>query len=346
MTETLAGRLVRRLDRGLDHVLLRQQASAEVRPVVGYDLAVWATLDPATLLWTSCVLDGAPRDADLETAVFRNEYLDSDVLKLRDLADGPLVGTLVQATAGDASASARGRDLLRPRGLDDELRLVLSDGATAWGALCLYRSGGRFHDGELTSLREASRPFARLLRDALLRDAAERSMSAPDGSGGPGLVVCRADGTVLRASAEASVLLATTADELLASPPVAVRSLVARHAAGGPCAAAAPGTPGRWLTLQATSLGDDVVVVVEPIRSSQLADVVARGRGLTPREQDVLALVVRGRSNRQIATALALSEWTVQDHVKSLLAKLDVASRGELVAALFFEQYAPRHTSH
>lgn len=86
-----------------------------------------------------------------------------------------------------------------------------------------------------------------------------------------------------------------------------------------------------------------MVVVVEPVRPHQLADVVVRGRGLTARERDVLALVARGRSNRQVASALALSEWTAQDHVKSLLAKFDVASRGELAASLFFDHYAAQH---
>ncbi|HWG94205.1 MAG TPA: helix-turn-helix transcriptional regulator, partial [Mycobacteriales bacterium] len=134
-------------------------------------------------------------------------------------------------------------------------------------------------------------------------------------------------------------------EALLASSPVPVRALVARHAAGGGSAAVAPGAGGRWLTLHATALGDDVVVVVEPVRPHQLADVVVRGRGLTAREREVLALVARGRSNRQVARELALSEWTVQDHVKALLAKFGVSSRGELAAALFFDGVAPRHES-
>ena len=218
-----------------------------------------------------------------------------------------------------------------------------SDGTTAWGALCLYRSGGRFADEELQSLRETSRPFARLLRDSLLRDA---SSSAPVTAAGPGLVVRTPSGAVVRASARAAELLGVTAEQLAARSPVAVGSLVARHLAGRASTSAVPMPGGAgWLTLQATTLGDDVVVVVEPIRPNDLAEVVVRGRGLTAREREVLGLVARGRSNRQIAGALALSEWTVQDHVKALLAKFDVQSRGELVGALFFGHYAPTHDS-
>jgi len=56
------------------------------------------------------------------------------------------------------------------------------------------------------------------------------------------------------------------------------------------------------------------------------------GAGLTPREADILPLLARGRSNKQIATELQLGLRTVEGHVSSVLAKLGVASRAEAVA--------------
>ena len=53
---------------------------------------------------------------------------------------------------------------------------------------------------------------------------------------------------------------------------------------------------------------------------------------LTPRESDVLALLARGRSNKQIAMELALGLRTVEGHVSGVLAKLGAASRTEAVA--------------
>jgi NarL family two-component system response regulator LiaR len=51
--------------------------------------------------------------------------------------------------------------------------------------------------------------------------------------------------------------------------------------------------------------------------------------GLTTREQDVLALVVKGLSNQDIADILVISLSTAKSHVSSILAKLGVASRTE-----------------
>jgi DNA-binding NarL/FixJ family response regulator len=57
-----------------------------------------------------------------------------------------------------------------------------------------------------------------------------------------------------------------------------------------------------------------------------------RGEALTAREQEVLALVAQGRSNRDIAVRLFISAKTVSVHVSNILAKLGAGGRTEAVA--------------
>ena len=51
--------------------------------------------------------------------------------------------------------------------------------------------------------------------------------------------------------------------------------------------------------------------------------------GLTPRELEVLALVAEGRTNREIAQGLFISESTAGVHVSNILGKLGVSTRTE-----------------
>ncbi len=53
---------------------------------------------------------------------------------------------------------------------------------------------------------------------------------------------------------------------------------------------------------------------------------------LTPREREVLRLLVEGRSNPEIAAALFVSPRTAETHVTHILAKLGVTSRAEAAA--------------
>jgi DNA-binding NarL/FixJ family response regulator len=68
-------------------------------------------------------------------------------------------------------------------------------------------------------------------------------------------------------------------------------------------------------------------VLLHPDVVRQLAASESVPSQLTPREREVLALVARGRSNREIARGLSLSEKTVKTHVSAILTKLGVHDR-------------------
>ncbi|MFF6996328.1 response regulator [Streptomyces sp. NPDC008313] len=62
----------------------------------------------------------------------------------------------------------------------------------------------------------------------------------------------------------------------------------------------------------------------DPVETPEVAPELAR---LSPREQDILALVGDGLTNREIGAKLYLSEKTVKNHISRLLAKLGVQRR-------------------
>jgi DNA-binding CsgD family transcriptional regulator len=53
---------------------------------------------------------------------------------------------------------------------------------------------------------------------------------------------------------------------------------------------------------------------------------------LTPREEEVAALVARGLTNRQIASALSISEHTAANHIAKILRRLGISSRSQITA--------------
>lgn len=67
---------------------------------------------------------------------------------------------------------------------------------------------------------------------------------------------------------------------------------------------------------------------------AEFARVAAQGDesgvdALTPREHDVLAAVARGLSNKEVAAALGLSEYTVRNHLRNIMEKLHLRNRTE-----------------
>jgi RNA polymerase sigma factor (sigma-70 family) len=68
----------------------------------------------------------------------------------------------------------------------------------------------------------------------------------------------------------------------------------------------------------------------------------ARLEELTPRERQVLELIARGLSNREIAAALGVEESTIRTHVKRILMKLDVRDRVQAVIFAYETRSAER----
>jgi len=339
--------LIQRCYAGLDADQLRSEVLARLRGVLTVDAAFFATVDPATVLFTSVTVD-EPLDAVTEQFI-ANEFGQDDVNKFAVLAGGrDPVRSLGQATKGDWASSPRYAEVMRPLGLGDELRAALTSNGRCWGVLCLHRENAEsgFAAQEIQLVRRLAPHLGEGLRLGLRPtafEARELEPTPPDHTVwyasaprvGPGVVVLDTRLRMQSSSAEAGYWLAElgSADEL----PVAVRSVAARMQFDQATARLKVRTrAGDWLQLQASKLGDNgqIVVVMEPVTPAQLGSLLLDLHGLTPAQQRVTELLLRGYSTRQIVERLCLSPHTVQEHVRASFDKVGVGSRRELVSAL------------
>ncbi len=71
---------------------------------------------------------------------------------------------------------------------------------------------------------------------------------------------------------------------------------------------------------------------MEASSSSERRDVFSRSHGLTRREVELLGHLADGVDTRSAAAAMSISDYTVQDHLKSIFAKTSTTRRSELLA--------------
>ena len=340
---------------GLAGRTLLTEALTRLRQVLPVEAYFAATTDPATVLFTDAVGEGIPQAA---AALFlTNELLGDDVNKFTELARGPeSVRGLYAATGGVPTASPRYRDIMAPVGLGDELRAALRVGGACWGVLCLHRerSPSGFSDEEAAFLRSLAPHLAEGLRAAVLLEATEATPAAD----GPGLLLLADDLSLLAVTAAAERMM----DELADRPhrgelPQVVTAVAARLKRLERDAEAADLMPrvrvrtraGRWLVAHASRLAGantesqgQIAVILEAAQPAEVAPLLLAAYALTPRETEIAALVLAGRSTEAIAAALVISPFTVQQHLRAMFEKVGVRSRRELVARVFAEQYAPR----
>ena len=75
-------------------------------------------------------------------------------------------------------------------------------------------------------------------------------------------------------------------------------------------------------------------LVVQPATTDQLLPAIAAWYDLTPRQLDVLNLLLQGHPVKQIARRLGLSPHTIEDYLKTLYRKTGTNSHQELIATL------------
>lgn len=91
-------------------------------------------------------------------------------------------------------------------------------------------------------------------------------------------------------------------------------------------------------TVPKNNLGETAVVLECEINSMrytltcQPATSTSPSAHLSPREEEIVRLITKGLSNKEVAAVLDISPWTVATHLRRIFNKLDVGSRAEMVA--------------
>ena len=346
---------------GLDPTTLRQRVTERLSRAVPFDGYVAFTMDPSNGLITHALVEEMGDESGLRIFL-EHVYFEDDVLEFNWMVRNRLpVGLLSQATGGKLELAPRYRELQAPVGLGYELRGALSTGSQLWGGLCLSREMGRpdFSARQVAFMRRIAPHLGAGLRAATLQQEIHDDQESDDAAG---VLVLDGLGAVVQHNAAAERRLRELGDlgarwlegeglpapiwTVLGALKSALKPETDRDLNSSPYLRARTRS-GRWLTLQASrtepsrSRPSESVVIIAPAGPKEVLRLTAIGYGLTPREQEVVELAVRGASTRQISRALYISEYTVKDHLSNIFGKVGVRGRRALVKQLYLNTIFP-----
>lgn len=260
------------------------------------------------------------------------EFRRDDVMRYSELASRRRHSAVLSVeTRGRPTASARFREVIEPSGGADELRASLTDGFGTWAVVTLW-SRVRLDEEDAELVASLVPSITAAVRRARARDEADLPVER-----GSSVVILDGADRLQAADVTARGRIADLAARDGGPLPNAFYVLAAQARARDPerpARAHGPAATGRWYSLDASPLDDEryglVAIVLRPAQHERVLDTRLRAFGLSQREREVAELAVAGRSAKEIASELALSRFTVQDHLKHVYEKTSVRSRGEL----------------
>jgi len=259
------------------------------------------------------------------------------------------VGGLSAATGGDLARSRCWDECLRPYSIGDQATVVMRDRHGSWGYVKTWRNREDVpFAAEELCLLEAVAPSlgAALRRRALGPGPLQVEDSATHRASG--VLILDADMRTRSWTSEAQAWVAALPGAEVAHRqgflPQAVYAVAARAAAsdcasvvGLPARMRVRSTDGHWATLKGAPLqgsdGGMIAVTIRAATREEVLNLMCRAYALTPREREIMELVLAGASTRSIAEGLCISVNTLQDHLKAIFDKVGVRTRRELATA-------------
>ena len=357
---------VRRLSHaGLDAQTLLRRVARALHRAAPFELYSAATIDPASNLITAAFaepMNGSESQVrPVNPAWFEHFYFAEGYEQtIALLRRGHWATTVWDETGGQPDWSLCYRESMRPAGIEHKIHALFVDRGLCWGDIELYRETGSpgFTPGEVALVRRIAPDVGAGLKMATLRARAETETA---GDTTPGVLIVDREGRVSATAAATRLLEALghrdsrqrAEDDL----PIAVQVVL-----GALAHTLAPATRterhvvprlhvrarnGRWLSLhvaasEATATrAAERIVVIAPAPPQDLAWLGMAAYNLSPREEEVVKLVVGGQTTKQIADRLFIAQHTVQRHMSNIFEKVGVRGRRALVKQLFVEQMLP-----
>jgi len=325
----------------LDCESFRREVIACLRRTIGFDRWCWPLADPDTLVTSSGLAEhnfgpSVPRSLELEYS--SDAFAAKPLLARRSRT----AASIFSETGGDAARSARWDEVLRPAGIGDVAIVACRDDQGCWGWIELYRDSAdpSFEERELDLLESV----APAVGSALRRNAMEPTQGDVPKPGPPGTLVLDRDLRPVSWTTGARAWIdSLPSAQLFASwgmlPSVVYPTAVlAREGNTDAARALVQAHDGRWVTIEAAPLegkrDGEVVVNLRSAAPTETFELLCRVYALSKREREIVSFLVAGLDTRAISKAMFISAHTVQDHLKSVFAKIGIHSRRELLARL------------
>ena len=342
---------------GLDEEALLREVAERTRRAVPLEMYCMHANDPSSGLITRGVLSDPGYEETARVALER-VYFEDEVTPFGWMAKRRLAAvSLSESTGGKLEQALRYRELMVPLGVEHEVRGVFALDGELWGCITAMREPGSpdFDAREVTFFQRIAPHLAAGLQAAALRSEA---LAEPHGDDSPGVLVLDQAGRVVQHTGAAKLRLEELGDlgpgwregEGL---PAAVLSVVGalRRMLGPGMDREGSRVPrllvrarsGRWLVLHGawiepgSSHSSETMVIIEAAGPREVAWLKTSAYGLTKREREVVDLVVRGATTKQISQALYISEYTVQDHLSNVFEKVGERGRRALVKRLYMD---------
>jgi DNA-binding CsgD family transcriptional regulator len=328
---------------GLGDRDLRRGVLAVLREVIDFDAYAWLLTDPVTTVGVAPLAE-VPCLTELP-ALIKAKYATTVNRWTALRGQASPAGLLAESAGGDLARSRVWREVMSRYGIGDVASAVLADRYGCWGFLDLWRDDirGPFGAADAGFLARLAVPLTSALRHCQARTFVEPATPYRHDTGPVVLTLddeLRITSRTAASQAWLDVLLPPEPDEQ--AIPATVYNVAAQLLAAEegiddhPPYARTHLADGFWLTLRAARLsarqqppasGATIVVTIEEASAADRLDLFSRAFGLTAREHELLGLLATGSDTRAMARQMSLSEYTVQDHLKSIFTKTGARDR-------------------